>query len=372
MNILTGFASVLRQKRKNCGYTQKQLAEIIGYSEKSVSKWESADALPPSVILPKLSEALHVSIDDLFEFCGEPAYFLGIDGGGTKTEFVLTDKEGIVINHITLGETNPVDIGFDNACQVLDSGIREVCGDISHGKISVFAGIAGGITGENKQKISEFLKRYRFCRYDNGSDAQNAVEAALLDGDGITVILGTGDIAFTRVGDSLYRTGGYGYLFDTGGSGYSIGRDAILESLNCEQNGTDATILLDMLKKHLGKSSLLDSLSDLYDGGKKKIATVAPLVFDAYKTGDETAITILERNFAAVAKLIIDAARHISNVNITVRLVGSISQNDCVVALINKHIMQLDTKRIYNISVCSTAPVIGALRLAGMKKEIQL
>ena len=101
MNILTGFASVLRQKRKNCGYTQKQLAEIIGYSEKSVSKWESADALPPSVILPKLSEALHVSIDDLFEYCGEPAYFLGIDGGGTKTDFMLTDKDGTVINHIT-------------------------------------------------------------------------------------------------------------------------------------------------------------------------------------------------------------------------------------------------------------------------------
>ncbi len=372
MNILTGFAAVLRQKRKNCGYTQKQLAEIIGYSEKSVSKWESADALPPSAILPKLSEALHVSIDEFFESGGEPAYFLGIDGGGSKTDFMLTDKDGIVINHICLGETNPVNIGFDKACQVLDIGIREVCGDISHGKISVFAGIAGGITGENKQKISEFLKRYRFCRYDNGSDAQNAVEAALLDGDGITVILGTGDIAFTRAGDSLYRTGGYGYLFDTGGSGYSIGRDAIITSLNCEQNGTNETILLDMLKNNLGKSSLLESLSDLYDGGNKKIASVAPLVFDAYKIGDNAAIAILERNFEAVAKLIIDAARHINSGSINVRLIGSITKNDCVPTLINKHIAKLGSNRIYNISVCSTAPVIGALRLAGMKKEIQL
>ena len=166
--------------------------------------------------------------------------------------------------------------------------------------------------------------------------------------------------------------GGYGYLFDTGGSGYSIGRDAILESLNCEQNGTDETVLLDMLKKHLGKSSLLDSLSDLYNGGNKKIASVAPLVFDAYKIGDDAAIAILERNFEAVAKLIIDAARHINSGSITVRLVGSISQNDCVPTMINKHITQLDNKRNYNISVCSTAPVIGALRLAGMKKGIEI
>ncbi len=371
MNGYEGFASTLRQKRKSFGLTQKQLAELIGYTEKSVSKWEAGEALPPSFLLPKLSEVLRVSIDELFNTDTEPTYFLGIDGGGTKTEFLLTDKDGHIVNRKILRESNPVDIGFDKACEILESGIREVCGDISLGKISVFAGIAGGITGDNKNKISNFLKKFRFCKYSNDSDSINAVAAALLDDDGIMVILGTGDIAFTQKNKELFRTGGFGYLFDTGGSGYSIGRDAIVEALNSEQNESNDTILIDLLKEFTGKSKLLDSISDFYEGGKKKIASAAPIVFTAYEKGDKIAKSILERNFKAVARLIIDASRHLDDTNIDVRLVGSISKNTDVISMIEKFVKQLDCHKNYNISLSTASPVIGALRLAGMKEEIK-
>ena len=73
------------------GLTQKQLAEKLGYTEKSISKWESGESVTPSVLLPKLSTLLRVSIDELLSDKAETANYLGVDGGGTKTEFLLCD-----------------------------------------------------------------------------------------------------------------------------------------------------------------------------------------------------------------------------------------------------------------------------------------
>ena len=66
MEIAKLFAKNLKQQRLSNNLTQKQLAQIINYSEKSVSKWETGEAIPPSQILPELSEVLHLSIDDFF------------------------------------------------------------------------------------------------------------------------------------------------------------------------------------------------------------------------------------------------------------------------------------------------------------------
>ncbi len=43
-------------------------------------------------------------------------YLLGIDGGGTKTEFVLSHINGNEIARVVLGCSNPVNIGTENAC----------------------------------------------------------------------------------------------------------------------------------------------------------------------------------------------------------------------------------------------------------------
>ena len=54
-------------------------------------------------------------------------YFLGIDGGGTKTLFKMVDENGAVIREIRKGAVNPNDIGMENAIALLRSGISEVC-----------------------------------------------------------------------------------------------------------------------------------------------------------------------------------------------------------------------------------------------------
>lgn len=371
MTVSEIFAVNMRQLRKSLGITQKQLGQLLGYSEKSVSKWESGEAVPPSILLPSLAGALRTSIDELFYAESEPLYYLGIDGGGTKTEFLLVDKSGLVIKNIVLSESNPVDVGIDKTFEVLEKGIYESCEGIPFNKVSVFAGISGGITGDNQKKIASFLEGFHFCKFANDSDAKNAVKTALEDDDGIAVILGTGDIAFTQIDCKMHRTGGFGYLFDAGGSGYAIGRDAILYCLKAEEQGKKDSILYNKIKAHYKTENLLDFLSALYEGGKKLIASSANAVFDAFNEGDKASAEILERSFEAVAQLIVDASRDISDKNIRVCLVGSVAKNNGVVSMIERHLEEISSDKKYNISVCTKQPVVGALRLAGFKEDIK-
>ncbi len=371
MDVTKTFANNLKQQRIFNNLTQKELAQIIDYSEKSVSKWETGKSIPPAELLPKLSEVLHLSIDDLFSAGNEPVYFLGIDGGGTKTEFLLTNKDGEVIKNLILGACNPVDVGMDKTFRILEEGIMTACKGVFLSKISVFAGIAGGITGSNKKKIHDFLEKFKFCKFDNDSDAMNAVETALGNNNGITVILGTGDIAFTKIDGKLYRTGGFGYLFDDGGSGYAIGRDALLEVLNDEQLEREESLLAQTIKEHMGIDNFIGNLDDFYQGGKRKIASVAPAVFVAYEKGDRSAAQILDSNFKAVAQLIIDASRHFNDETIEVKILGSVSKGKDVVKLIKRHLEALAPFVDFDISICTERPVYGAMRLAGLKKEIK-
>lgn len=51
--------------RTKAGMTQAQLAELLNYSDKSVSKWERAEALPDAYVLKHMSEIFGVSVDYL-------------------------------------------------------------------------------------------------------------------------------------------------------------------------------------------------------------------------------------------------------------------------------------------------------------------
>ena len=60
------FANTIKRLRRKANLTQQTLAEKLGVSPQSVSKWETGITMPDIAILPALSETLGVSIDDLF------------------------------------------------------------------------------------------------------------------------------------------------------------------------------------------------------------------------------------------------------------------------------------------------------------------
>lgn len=327
MELSLVFAERLQRARREHGYTQKELAAKIGYSEKAVSKWERGGAIPPVEVLIDLAAALHTTIGALLENKCAIKYYLGIDGGGTKTAFLLQDSEGNTVATHKLGSTNPNDVGMETCLSRLREGIVAVTGGIDPAEIAVFAGIAGGgISGDNVVYIKKALDELGFGAVANGSDAENSLEIALHGGDGVALIAGTGTIAFAQSGGTQHRVAGWGYLLDGGGSGYDVARDGLAAALRHIDGRGAATLLTDMFAQKLQKS-VPDAIPEIYQGGKRYIASLAPVVFEAARARDAVAMDILARNAAALAEMIVAARAHVSDKNTPVVICGGLAHH---------------------------------------------
>lgn len=336
------FAENLKHYRAKLGLTQKQLAQKIGYTEKSVSKWESGGALPTMEMVLTLADLFNLSLDELLFENNTCYYFLGIDGGGTKTSFKLTDKNGMLLNKVSKGTSNPNDIGIEQTLAVLKDGINEVCKGIPYNKVTLFAGLAGfGTPGDNTDVLSRLLDKFGFYAYCSGNDIENI--AALSDYKKcILVIMGTGFNVYAINGAKKKGFAGWGQLFDDGGCGYTLGRDAITAALSAEDGSGNPTLLTELFIKRLGQTAGAH-LTKFYQGGKRYIAEFAELVFQAVAAQDSVAMEILEKNAtftagkinAALRELNADAAAE----SIPVVFAGGISkQHNTLFPLIQKHI----------------------------------
>lgn len=365
IDVKKSFGKNLRERRTQMQMTQSQLAELLGYSTKAVSKWESGSGLPSAALLPTIARVLNTDIDFLMRAQIEPVYFLGIDGGGTKTEFCLTNAQGKVIASCVLGQSNPNDIGMDACYATLKEGINAVCADIPVWQVSVFAGIAGAGTADYKHRLAKYLSTFGFSKAGCDSDAQCAIAAGLGREDGLIVLMGTGNVTFVQKDGAVSKIGGFNYLFDEGGSGYTIGRDAITFALKNEERGNVASVLYRMVQEKCGTQQVLDRLGDFYKEGKNMVARYAPLVFDAYDAGDADAARILDRNMAAIAEQIVDGAKILDQNQPKIVLFGGLTKKaDVLLPMIKKH-MNTD----YEITVFHDAPVKGALLRAGLEEK---
>jgi len=59
------FAKRLRNYRRGRDLTQEELAQAIGISAQSVSKWERGDGYPDITLLPRIANYFGVTIDAL-------------------------------------------------------------------------------------------------------------------------------------------------------------------------------------------------------------------------------------------------------------------------------------------------------------------
>lgn len=106
--------------RKENGYTQEQLAEILHVTGQAVSKWEKGNALPDTSLLPVLAGVLNTSIDRMLT--GEDS--------GTKTspydEEYKKEEYYWGLKHSTLAElTVNLHDKFKRGSRLLDIGSGE-------------------------------------------------------------------------------------------------------------------------------------------------------------------------------------------------------------------------------------------------------
>lgn len=57
--------SFIAEMRKEQSYTQRQLADVLGISDKTVSKWETGNGLPEVSLMMPLCDSLHINVNEL-------------------------------------------------------------------------------------------------------------------------------------------------------------------------------------------------------------------------------------------------------------------------------------------------------------------
>jgi len=351
----------IKALRKQRNLSQSRLAEELGVSFQAVSNWERGAAPPDLENLVQLASCFGVLVDDLLRPQGDAVY-LGIDGGGTKTEFVVINEQGAVLDRVLEPGCNPNDIGFQASFDRISGGIRDVLVRFPRLR-SVFCGIAGISAGDQRSRMLELLQqKFPALHLQVQSDPANLF--GIDDRFSMAVICGTGSVVYVKQGDTLTRLGGWGYLLDSAGSAYDLGRDALAAALDREDRQEPPTALGTLLLQRLERPRIYDAIPALYGGGKAYIASLAPLVFRAHAQGDSDASAILEKTAARLGQLLEQGIRLCGAAPSAVAGGGIFQQYaDVLLPMIHKY---TDTE----ITVCSgpfgwgLPPVCGACRLS--------
>ena len=361
-NYEKSFSVNVRRLRKKLNITQKSLADAIGYSEKTVSKWETEGSIPSIDALFRIANIFRVGLEELFR-CDESVYYLGIDGGGTKTELALSDPEGKVVSRLFMDGCNPNTVGIERMKRIIEDGIIQACKDVPLSSVVVYAGIAGCASEIYADEIKTMLEKMSFAAFDVGSDNNNIVAAGLGNNEGITMILGTGICSYVVKKEETKRIAGWGYLFDNGGSAFHIGRDAINAYFSAYDGTGEETTLVQRIKQTFGYSNE-ELLKYLYSGGNKLVSSYAMYVFEEAEKGDKVSVSILKKHIAEIARLIHASLSHFSDYDkkIPVILGGGLTNQ----ALLLPYLLDElgDDIKSCSIQVLDVPPVNGALELA--------
>jgi N-acetylglucosamine kinase-like BadF-type ATPase len=127
---------------------------------------------------------------------GNGVFFLGIDGGGTKTAFLLINENGDIIEAKTIATVSYKHVGMDNSIALLKETVHEILNDRE-----AYICLALPNWGESKDGDGEFLSRIKEItelpvKIVNDSVVGWAGSLGL--SSGINLVAGTGSIAYGR------------------------------------------------------------------------------------------------------------------------------------------------------------------------------
>lgn len=239
--------------------------------------------------------------------------YLGMDGGGTKTAFVLIDERRRMLASCRRPSGPWFEEGASAVRENIAAGVEAVLGEVgaSPGDLHhAFFGFPGH--GEDSAR-SAALEQAPFevlghHRYHCGNDMLSGWAGALDGADGINVVAGTGSIAYGEYRGRSCRIGGWSEIMGDEGSAYWIGARGLRAFARMADGRCPRTSLYMLVRDHLGIISDLDAIGMVmtrWAGDRARIAALAPVVVACAEQGDPEASCIVED---AVEEL----ARHVS------------------------------------------------------------
>ncbi len=239
--------------------------------------------------------------------------FLGVDGGGTKTHFVLVDRDGNVAAAYKGPTSDHLQVGMDGVRDVLTDGLTALFGQagidgsaIAHAFFGLPAYGEDSVAQVLLDALPEPLLGHRRYRCDN--DMVCAWAGSLGGEDGINIVAGTGSIGYGERRGKSARAGGWGEVFGDEGSAYWIA----VQGLNIFTRMSDGRLpkgpLHATFRAALGLSADLDLCAKVMNARDRgSIAAMSRLVTRAAHDGDISAIGIFDdaaRELAAVVEAV--------------------------------------------------------------------
>lgn len=299
----------------------------------------------------------------------EKRYYLGLDGGGTKTACVLYDAvtgqlwthTGGPTNHEVLpGDMADVPGALEGVLRPLLEKVGLRCGDVA---AAVF-GMSGVDTQAQHTQISGMIRAMGFGNFLLANDAYLAVKA-VCGSCGVGAVNGTGcNVVGINERGRMTQTGGFGsFSGDVGGGDYLVSRVVRAVYEQYFKDGAE-TALSPMLFAYLGienENELMETLTDRLarEKGETTLA-LCRMAYQAAAAGDREAGSILTRIGAGYAKTVRAVARRLElEAPVAVGLVGSqFTKCEDQTAI---ETLKRELGPGFEVRIIDTRPVAGAL-----------
>lgn len=287
---------------------------------------------------------------------GQKNIYLGVDGGGTKTEAVLIDEGGKILGQGEAKGSNPAVFGIKKSLEQIYESIKKVLKDYqSTSEIPTCLAIAGLNTeseartfkkaAHSRPKLSKIISKNTIVV----NDTQAALRAGTSDKNAIVLIAGTGSNCFgkNQKGQSV-KSGGRDFILSDEGSAYAIGL-SILKTVTKISDGREAeSILKDLLFSKL-KIRTIDQMTEIVNKNpwnKTDIAKIAPLAEEAAKKGDAIGSAIIESAASELALMVRAVCKNLefTDRKFTLVLTGSVFNIAEMKRLVKEKVLEFNPK----------------------------
>ena len=289
-----------------------------------------------------------------------PKRILGIEGGGTKTEWVLLSGEADeqkILSQGTLPASN-LRLITDEALARLFAVLPA---DVTHA--GVF--LAGCATEEDRARLRGLAERaWPRAVLAVGSDRDSGLATAFGADDGIAVIAGTGAAVHGRRGDRVEKAGGWGQLLGDRGGGYDLAMQGLRLVLTHYDLNQKITPLAGEILRTLALNRLQDLVGWAMQADKMSVARLAPAIFHAAKHGEAEMMATVQAGASVLAEFTRAVAQRLEFPSAPVKLIGGLFTHHEEYAALFKYRLSILLPDAA-VSVCAESGALGAAWLAG-------
>jgi N-acetylmuramic acid 6-phosphate etherase len=250
---------------------------------------------------------------------------LGVEGGGTKTAWVLVERDAAAdLRVVEEGKLPPSNFRLtppDRLRSIFQQLPREV------DRVGMF--LAGCAVDDDRRSLQILCREiWPAAKIIAGSDRDSGLAAALGHSDGIAVNAGSGATVTGRRGERIEQAGGWGHILGDTGGGYSLSLQALrLVLREYDLHRGEAQFTASILRA-LSLNSRDELVRWAQTADKMEIAMLCPVVFEAARNGDQNVVKIIEEGAEALAEYTAAVETRLGLLAPKVILLGGLFQRD--------------------------------------------